>query len=114
MRPTSGPHRGGANRAKRDGNPGVTDEGNYAAVPVTLGWTDCGHDAYAPGVVLDPFAGTGTTLAVADLHGRHGIGFDIDARNAQLMDARRAEVARNLFGTTPEIPGQLDIFDSTA
>ena len=81
---------------------------------VTLGWTDCGHDAYAPGVVLDPFAGTGTTLAVADLHGRHGIGFDIDARNAQLMDARRAEVARNLFGTAPEIPGQLDIFDSTA
>ena len=90
------------------------EHGRATKVPTTLGWTDCGHDAYAPGVVLDPFAGTGTTLAVADLHGRHGIGFDIDARNAQLMDARRAEVARNLFGTTPEIPGQLDIFDSTA
>ena len=87
---------------------------NFGTDLETLGWTDCGHDAFAPGMVLDPFAGTGTTLAVADLHGRHGIGFDIDARNAQLMDARRAEVARNLFGTTPEIPGQLDIFDSTA
>ena len=73
-------------------------------------WTDCGHDNYAPGVVLDPFAGTGTTLCVADLHNRTGLGFDIDARNAELVDARRADVARSLFGTTPEIPGQLDMF----
>ena len=79
-----------------------------------LGWTDCGHDDYAPGVVLDPFCGTATTLVTADLHGRHGIGFDIDARNAALVDARRAEVARNLFGTAPEIPGQLDMFGGAA
>ena len=79
-----------------------------------LGWTDCGRADYAPGVVLDPFAGTGTTLCVADLHGRTGIGFDIDSRNAELVDARRAEVARNLFGTLPEIPGQLDMFGGAA
>lgn len=23
----------------------------------TIGWTDCGHDDWRPGVVLDPFAG---------------------------------------------------------
>lgn len=75
----------------------------------TLGWSSCGHDDYGPGVVLDPFAGTGTTLAVADLHNRTGIGFDIDPRNADLVPARRAEVARALFGTRPELPGQLEL-----
>jgi hypothetical protein len=54
----------------------------------TLGFTDCGHDNYRPGVVLDPFAGTGTTLAVADCHGRDAIGIDIDARNADLAVER--------------------------
>src|SRR5690606_16173078 len=31
---------------------------------VTLGWTDCGHNTWRPALVLDPFAGSGTTLAV--------------------------------------------------
>lgn len=51
---------------------------------VTVGWSDCGHDNWRPGVVLDPFAGTGTTLAVATGHGRDAIGIDIDARNAEM------------------------------
>lgn len=50
----------------------------------TLGWTDCGHNSWRPGVVLDPFAGSGTTLAVATGHGRDAIGIDIDERNADL------------------------------
>lgn len=50
----------------------------------TLGWTDCGHNAWRTGTVLDPFAGSGTTLAVATGHGRNAIGIDIDARNADL------------------------------
>ena len=74
-------------------------------------WTDCGCGAgWTPGVTLDPFAGTGTTLAVADLHGRDAIGIDIDQRNRDLYPARREEVARSLFGTKPELPGQLDMF----
>ena len=74
-------------------------------------WTDCGCGAgWTPGVTLDPFAGTGTTLAVADLHGRDAIGVDIDSRNRDLYPARREEVARSLFGTRPELPGQLDMF----
>lgn len=87
-------------------------DGNHIerADTITLGWTDCGHDNYRAGVVLDPFAGTGTTLCVADLHGRDGIGFDIDPRNANLVEPRMAEVRRNLHGVTPELPGQLDMF----
>ena len=41
------------------------------------GWTDCGHDDYIRGVVLDPFAGTGTTVRVAEAMGRRGVGFDL-------------------------------------
>ena len=52
---------------------------------ITIGWTDCGHgDDWRPGVVLDPFAGSGTTLMVATGHGRDAIGCDIDERNAEL------------------------------
>lgn len=40
------------------------------------------------GLVLDPFAGSGTTLAVATGHGRDCIGIDIDSRNAELARER--------------------------
>lgn len=40
------------------------------------------------GVVLDPFAGSGTTLAVAVGHSRNAIGIDLDARNARLVEQR--------------------------
>lgn len=40
------------------------------------------------GRVLDPFAGSGTTLQVATGHGRDAIGIDIDARNADLAADR--------------------------
>lgn len=67
----------------------------------TIGWTDCGHNAYRPGVVLDPFAGTGTTLMVATGHGRDAIGIDIDERNADLARERIGE----LFLTVEERKG---------
>ena len=55
---------------------------------VTVGWTDCGHDTWRNGIVLDPFAGSGTTLAVATGHGRDAIGIDLDERNANLAAER--------------------------
>jgi hypothetical protein len=63
----------------------------YASVTrnaTTLGWSDCGHDDWRRGIVLDPFAGSGTTLEVATGHGRDAIGIDIDARNADLAVER--------------------------
>lgn len=81
-----------------------------------LGWTDCnGKHApspppyYRPGLVLDPFAGSGTTLAVADLHGRDAIGADFDQRNHDIYPARHDEVKKALFGTLPEMVGQLGL-----
>lgn len=86
--------------------------GDRAATRIapTLGWTDCTHDDFRSGVVLDPFAGSGTTLAVADLHGRDAIGIDFDQRNHDLYPRRYDEVKRALFGTIPEMPGQGDLF----
>lgn len=45
----------------------------------SCGWTDCGCGVpFMPGVVLDPFMGTGTTLDVAERLGRSAIGVDLD------------------------------------
>ena len=56
----------------------------------TIGWSDCECDApdYRPGVVLDPFAGSGTTLVAAQAHGRSSVGIDLDERNAWLARER--------------------------
>jgi hypothetical protein len=50
----------------------------------TVGWSDCGHDTWRAGLVLDPFVGSGTTLAVCTGMARDAIGIDIDMRNALL------------------------------
>src|SRR5690606_40932351 len=57
---------------------------------VTMGWTDCGHDDYRGPVILDPFAGSGTTLAVALGHNPDAlaIGIDLDERNELLARDR--------------------------
>jgi hypothetical protein len=61
---------------------------NHQRERTTLGWTTCGHDSWRRGVVLDCFAGSGTTLAVAEAHGRDSVGIDIDSRNADLASDR--------------------------
>lgn len=53
-----------------------------------LGFTDCGHNAWRRGLVLDPFAGSGVTLAVAVGLGRDAIGVDLDERNLDLARER--------------------------
>ena len=47
----------------------------------TLGWSDCGHGGdWRPGLVLDPFGGSGTTGMVAAGNGRDALLFDLDER----------------------------------
>lgn len=49
-------------------------------------WTDCGcGEPFTPGVVLDPFMGTGTTLEVANRMGRSAIGVDLDLSQVKGM-----------------------------
>jgi adenine-specific DNA-methyltransferase len=44
------------------------------------------------GVVLDPFAGSGSTLAAANQLGRRFIGFEIDAQHHRTATTRLAEL----------------------
>ena len=76
----------GTDRNSHSGQP--AGGGITSAQRDTVGWTDCGHGSYRTGVVLDPFAGSGTTLAVATGHGRDAIGIDLDERNADLAAER--------------------------
>lgn len=69
------------------GSPGTWDNKTQninGASYSTVGWTDCGHDDWRPGLVLDCFAGSGTTGAVATGHGRDAILIDLDERNYAL------------------------------
>ncbi len=64
----------------------------------TIGLTDCGHDNYRPGVVLDPFAGSGTTLAVARDLGRRSIGVELSPQYVKLIEKRCAQLALDVTG----------------
>lgn len=75
---------------------------NKTTSGTTTGWSTCGCpdtdgirlDGYhtgpgwRPGLVLDPFGGSGTTASVASGHSRHSISIDLDARNADLARDR--------------------------
>ena len=67
------------------GNDGQSHKGyrgnNLLADITTTGWTDCGCGAgFVGGVVLDPFAGSGTTCEVAYHLGRTAIGIVASAK----------------------------------
>lgn len=83
-----------------------------------VGWSDCGHGAYQKGVVLDPFAGTGTTLHVAAALGRDAIGVDLDPvmetaqaisldRNSALIGPSDLEPSREPGGSDPPLQQDL-------
>lgn len=87
------PAPGGTNGTRRDlknpdGGGGFIGKPTMSSANRTLGWTNCGHDDYRAGMVLDPFAGSGTTLAVATGMGRDAIGIDLDERNLELARQR--------------------------
>jgi site-specific DNA-methyltransferase (adenine-specific) len=51
---------------------------------------DC-RAGWQPGVVLDVFLGSGTTALVAEQHGREWLGIELNARYAELAQARLAK-----------------------
>ena len=60
----------------------------------TVGWRptcSCGESATVPCTVLDPFAGSGTTLAVAKRLGRASVGIEMNPMYVSLIRQRVAE-----------------------
>jgi DNA modification methylase len=66
------------------------------------GYTDCGHNAYRAGIVLDPFSGSGTTGLAAQRTGRHYIGVDL---NADYLDMSLNTRLRQLSFDSEVAPG---------
>lgn len=96
--------------AKQGGDLGAT----YEVTRETLGWTDCGHDSWRRGCVLDPFAGSGTTLAVATGHNRDAIGIDLDQRNADLCRERIGMFLSEIVLPLKDVPPRVvDVEGST-
>ena len=79
---------------KRDGEEGTGNliANSVAGVAVrTTGWEPtckCGNPDVVPCVVLDPFLGSGTTIAVARTLGRHGVGCELNPQYAALARDR--------------------------
>ena len=61
----------------------------------TVGWEEgCAHaGAPVPATVFDPFAGSGTTLLVAQNLGRSGVGLELSAPYIALAQKRLAQTA---------------------
>jgi hypothetical protein len=78
---------GDVNGKSRKANP-TNPMQDGGAQHVTLGWTDCQHNNFRPGVVLDSFAGSGTTAIAAASVGRDCVLIDLDWRNTALVDDR--------------------------
>jgi site-specific DNA-methyltransferase (adenine-specific) len=72
---------------------GDTPRGSIATS--TLGWQatcTCACDDVVPCTVLDPFAGSGTTLSVALKHGRRAIGCELNPEYIELAYRRISKV----------------------
>lgn len=65
------------------------------------GWTSCGHDAWRPGVVVDPFVGSGTTALVARRLGLHAIGAELNETYLEIACRRLRQLS--LLASTIEV-----------
>jgi hypothetical protein len=94
----------------------MKEDGNGEYRHETLGWRptcDCGA-AFEPGLVLDPFLGSGTTLCVAKELGLRGIGFELNATYCAMAARRIADWRRPKAMVAAEANGQATLFDATA
>lgn len=78
---------------------GNRDPQRHVTVSLTKGWErDCEHlmgrERLVPCTVIDPFAGSGTTVITAELLGRSAVGIDLDPRVHEFMAIRRPEVEK--------------------
>lgn len=93
-RPESGSY--SVESGRMDGNPHPSG-GWHARGRATTGYTDCGHNAYRAGTVLDPFSGSGTTGLAAQRTGRRYVGVDLSAEYHDLALKHRLGQSALMF-----------------
>jgi hypothetical protein len=78
--------------ADQDEDPGPRSTLKHVRVTETVGWqATCGHGHDpVPATVLDPFAGSGTTLLVARRLGRHAVGVELNPLYCEIVARRLA------------------------
>ena len=74
--------------------------GHPAPFPVELPWRFINFYTYEDDLVVDPFAGSGTTLVAAMQSGRRAAGWDTDPAYVELARSRLAKVARQSNGAS--------------
>lgn len=81
----------------------------------SLEWfTESADRLVTPGIVCDPFSGSGTTVSVAHRLGRIGIGFDLRMNQCELGRRRLSEPPKSERPDSPIDPAQLSLFGGTA
>jgi DNA modification methylase len=71
------------------GDPQTHGTGQRLRLSRTIGWSDCGCGAgFRPGVVLDPFIGSGTVATVAKQLGRSYIGVELNGEYVRIAEER--------------------------
>ena len=108
---------------KRSANGAEVGTGNSCANSVagvesrTLGWEpgcECGAGEPVPCVVLDPFLGSGTTVAVARELGRWGVGCELSPEYAELARRRIGKTERPETFRDDRVLGEAPLFDALA
>ncbi len=106
---------------KRSANGAEVGTGNSCANSVagvesrTLGWEpgcECGDGEPVPCVVLDPFLGSGTTVAVARELGRWGVGCELNPEYADLARRRIGKTERPETFRDDRVLGEAPLFDA--
>ena len=74
--------------------------GRYDVASTTTGWQptcSCENEGTGRCVVLDPFAGSGTTLHVAEHYGRDSIGIELNPEYVKLIEKRMDNFQQTIF-----------------
>ena len=70
------------------------------SIKTTIGWQPtctCKNSGNARCIVLDPFAGSGTTLYVAEQYGRDSVGIELSEEYCKLIHKRMDKMQMNIF-----------------
>lgn len=87
-------------RLKKGHNPTQSYKGSFEGWKPTCDCTT--EEDPIPCTVLDPFAGAGTTMLVAEKLGRRSIGLELNPEYAQIAEDRLEEHTRNNYGPWDE------------